>query len=106
MVVHAVMMQIRDLNSGTFGFVQLARDKQTGELIAVKFIERGDKVSIQTLQMLSKLVCCAPSPCREPRTFGKPEWRGTDTSVAAGHQICRKRNHKPSMLSTPAYCTI
>jgi len=37
-------MQIRDLNSGTFGFVQLARDKQTGELIACKFIERGEKV--------------------------------------------------------------
>lgn len=36
--------QIRDLNSGTFGFVQLARDKSTGELIAIKFIERGDKV--------------------------------------------------------------
>lgn len=37
-------MQIRDLNSGTFGFVQLAKDKQTGELVACKFIERGDKV--------------------------------------------------------------
>jgi hypothetical protein len=39
-----VCTQIRDLNSGTFGFVQLTRDKQTGELIACKFIERGDKV--------------------------------------------------------------
>lgn len=38
------VMQIRDLNSGTFGFVQLAKDKQTGELVACKFIERGDKV--------------------------------------------------------------
>lgn len=38
------MAQIRDLNSGTFGFVQLARDKQTGEYIACKFIERGEKV--------------------------------------------------------------
>lgn len=38
------VLQIKDLNSGTFGFVQLARDKQTGELIACKFIERGDKV--------------------------------------------------------------
>lgn len=37
--------QIRDLNSGTFGFVQLARDKSTSEYIAIKFIERGDKVS-------------------------------------------------------------
>ncbi len=37
-------LQIKDLNSGTFGFVQLARDKATGETWAVKFIERGDKV--------------------------------------------------------------
>ena len=38
-------VQIKDLNSGTFGFVQLARDKLTGETWAVKFIERGDKVN-------------------------------------------------------------
>lgn len=37
-------MQIRDLNSGTFGFVELALDKTTGQQVAVKFIERGDKV--------------------------------------------------------------
>ena len=37
-------LQIRDLNSGTFGFVELALDKSTGQQVAVKFIERGDKV--------------------------------------------------------------
>lgn len=37
--------KIRDLNSGTFGFVQLARDKASGELVAIKFIERGEKVT-------------------------------------------------------------
>ena len=37
-------LQIRDLNSGTFGFVELALDKTTGQQVAVKFIERGDKV--------------------------------------------------------------
>lgn len=35
---------MKDLNSGTFGFVQLCKDKTTGELLAIKFIERGDKV--------------------------------------------------------------
>ena len=35
--------QIRDLNSGTFGFVELALDKTTGQQVAIKFIERGDK---------------------------------------------------------------
>lgn len=38
------LLQIRDLNSGTFGFVELAYDKVTGQQVAVKFIERGDKV--------------------------------------------------------------
>lgn len=36
---------VRDLNSGTFGFVQLARDKATGEVWAIKFIERGEKIT-------------------------------------------------------------
>ena len=37
-------MQIRDLNKGTFGFVQLAQEIGTGIRVAIKFIERGDKV--------------------------------------------------------------
>lgn len=37
-------VQIRDLNAGTFGFVELALDKSTGQQVAIKFIERGDKV--------------------------------------------------------------
>lgn len=37
--------QIRDLNRGTFGFVQLALDTLTGTQVAIKFIERGEKVS-------------------------------------------------------------
>ena len=36
--------QIRDIGSGNFGVAKLMRDKQTGELVAVKFIERGEKV--------------------------------------------------------------
>ena len=46
-------VQIRDLNSGTFGFVELALDKSTGQQVAVKFIERGDKVLSCTAP------CCA-----------------------------------------------
>lgn len=36
--------QIRDIGSGNFGVAKLMRDKQTSELVAVKFIERGEKV--------------------------------------------------------------
>lgn len=55
-------MQIRDLNSGTFGFVQLAKDKHTGELIACKFIERGDKVCISFLPVCLSIFCAGLHP--------------------------------------------
>jgi serine/threonine-protein kinase SRK2 len=41
---HPKYEKVKDLNSGTFGFVQLCKDKTTNELVAIKFIERGDKV--------------------------------------------------------------
>ena len=38
--------QIKDIGSGNFGVAKLMRDKTTGELVAVKFIERGEKVCL------------------------------------------------------------
>lgn len=35
---------VRDIGSGNFGVARLMRDRQTDELVAVKYIERGDKV--------------------------------------------------------------
>lgn len=35
---------VRDIGSGNFGVARLMRDKHTGELVAVKYIERGEKV--------------------------------------------------------------
>ena len=37
-------VQIRDIGSGNFGVAKLMRDRKSGELVAVKFIERGEKV--------------------------------------------------------------
>lgn len=51
-------MQIRDLNSGTFGFVELALDKVTGQQVAIKFIERGDKVT----KYVSRWASCSLNP--------------------------------------------
>ena len=35
-------------NAGAFGFVQLAKNKINGQLVAIKFLERGpDKVRIR-----------------------------------------------------------
>lgn len=35
---------VRDIGSGNFGVARLMRDKLTKELVAVKYIERGEKV--------------------------------------------------------------
>uniref|UniRef100_A0A7N0T0A1 non-specific serine/threonine protein kinase n=2 Tax=Kalanchoe fedtschenkoi TaxID=63787 RepID=A0A7N0T0A1_KALFE len=35
---------VKDIGSGNFGVARLMRDKETGELVAVKYIERGEKI--------------------------------------------------------------
>lgn len=35
---------LKDIGSGNFGVAKLVRDKWSGELYAVKYIERGQKV--------------------------------------------------------------
>ncbi|KAF3781334.1 Serine/threonine-protein kinase [Nymphaea thermarum] len=35
---------VRDIGSGNFGIARLMRDKQSKELVAVKYIERGEKI--------------------------------------------------------------
>lgn len=40
---------VRDIGSGNFGVARLMRDKQTEELVAVKYIERGEKVHVLIL---------------------------------------------------------
>lgn len=35
---------VRDIGAGNFGVARLMKDRQTNELVAVKYIERGDKV--------------------------------------------------------------
>ena len=35
---------VKDIGSGNFGVARLMRDKTTNELVAVKYIERGEKV--------------------------------------------------------------
>lgn len=46
------LVQVRDIGSGNFGVAKLMKDKQTGQLVAVKFIERGDKVSAHSFSCL------------------------------------------------------
>lgn len=36
--------RVRDLGAGNFGHAVLVKDRLTGELVAIKYIERGDKI--------------------------------------------------------------
>lgn len=48
---------VRDIGSGNFGVARLMRDRQTGELVAVKYIERGEKViSVACSRLLQWIV--------------------------------------------------
>ena len=40
---------VKDIGSGNFGVARLMRDKQSNELVAVKYIERGEKVKCLSL---------------------------------------------------------
>lgn len=44
MIDHERYELVKDIGSGNFGVARLMRDKKTRELVAVKYIERGEKV--------------------------------------------------------------
>ncbi|KAK9164372.1 hypothetical protein Syun_005274 [Stephania yunnanensis] len=53
---------VKDIGSGNFGLARLMRDKQTKELVAVKYIERGDKTNwiiVRPVLALRAIVKCA-----------------------------------------------
>ncbi|THF94886.1 hypothetical protein TEA_021462 [Camellia sinensis var. sinensis] len=62
---------VRDIGSGNFGVARLMRDKQTGELVAVKYIERGDKqVCHRDLKLENTLLDGSPAPRLKICDFG------------------------------------
>lgn len=56
-------LQIRDLSRGAYGCVVLALNTQTGQQVALKFIERGKEVTqaAQTLSLASQVLSVPPS---------------------------------------------
>lgn len=58
---------LKDIGSGNFGVARLMRDKKTRELVAVKYIERGEKVGggnvLSLMFIVSLLVWGLSSRC-------------------------------------------
>eukprot|EP01023_Acetabularia_acetabulum_P003982 TRINITY_DN1166_c0_g2_i1.p1 TRINITY_DN1166_c0_g2~~TRINITY_DN1166_c0_g2_i1.p1 ORF type:complete len:352 (+),score=48.30 TRINITY_DN1166_c0_g2_i1:107-1162(+) len=42
---HPKYKKIKDINQGTFGFVQLCQQKDSKEIMAIKFVERGETIT-------------------------------------------------------------
>jgi hypothetical protein len=68
---------IRELGSGNFGVARLMRDTMNGELVAIKFIERGDRVGIlaasKSLNVPTVGVATQHCPGGQERCKGDPE---------------------------------
>lgn len=48
---------VKDIGSGNFGVARLMRNKETKELVAIKYIERGPKV-YEFCKFLFYLIVC------------------------------------------------
>jgi serine/threonine-protein kinase SRK2 len=98
---HPKYQKIRALNSGTFGFVELALDKTNGQQVAVKFIERGDKVTKYVeREILNHRCLMHPHIVQFREVFLTPQYLGIAMEFAAGgdmfEHVVRKGGLKES----------
>ncbi|KAH0934921.1 hypothetical protein HID58_012038 [Brassica napus] len=100
---------VRDIGSGNFGVARLMTDRVTKELVAVKYIERGDKARFFFQQLISGVnYCHAMQICHRDL---KLENTLLDGSPAPRLKICDFGYSKSSVLhsqpkstvGTPAY---
>eukprot|EP01018_Ginkgo_biloba_P035077 Gb_04315 [translate_table: standard] len=62
---------LKDIGSGNFGVARLVRDKKTRELVAVKYIERGQKqICHRDLKLENTLLDGSPAPRLKICDFG------------------------------------
>lgn len=82
---HPKYQKVRDLNSGTFGFVLLAIDKNTSRQCAIKFIERGDKVTKYVeREILNHRCLLHPHIVQFKEVFLTPQYLGIAMEYAPG----------------------
>ncbi|KAF3597784.1 hypothetical protein DY000_02027849 [Brassica cretica] len=69
---------VKDIGSGNFGVARLMRDKQSNELVAVKYIERGEKqVCHRDLKLENTLLDGSPAPRLKICDFGYSKPKST-----------------------------
>ena len=64
---HEKYEKIKELSTGAFGFVQLCRNKRSGQLVAIKFLERVRYPhTVCILLQAHRQFGCMSSPCKGP----------------------------------------
>jgi serine/threonine-protein kinase SRK2 len=98
---HKQYVKIKDLNSGTSGFVQLAYNLQTGEQVAIKFIERGIQMQrIVARELLNHRMCALhPHIVQLKEVFLTPHHLAIAMEYAAGGDLSEyvQANKLPGM---------
>ncbi|GMH34696.1 hypothetical protein BSKO_02557 [Bryopsis sp. KO-2023] len=79
---------IRDLGSGNFGTARLMRSRESGELVAVKFIERGEKIDKNVeREIINHRMLCHPNIIAFRELFVTPDSLGIVMEYAAGGEL-------------------
>jgi len=79
---------IQYLNSGTFGFVQLCKDKRTGEQVAIKFMQRGDRITKHVeREILNHRILNHPHIVKFKEVFLTPQHLAIVMEYAAGGDL-------------------
>lgn len=82
---HIRFQKVADLARGTFGLVQLALDLSTSRHVAIKFIERGDKVTKNVLrEIVNHKRLSHPHIIRLQEVFLTPDYLAIVLEYAAG----------------------
>lgn len=79
---------VKDIGSGNFGVARLMRDKKTKELVAVKYIERGEKIdeNVQR-EIINHRSLRHPNIVRFKEVFLTPTHLGIVMEYAAGGEL-------------------
>lgn len=86
---HPRFRKIKDIGAGTYGFVMLAHDSETGEEVAIKFLERGKTLGkMVEREILSHRLCSAhPHIVRFQELFLTPRYLAIVMEYASGGDL-------------------
>nr|XP_018675139.1 PREDICTED: serine/threonine-protein kinase SAPK7-like isoform X1 [Musa acuminata subsp. malaccensis] len=85
---------VKDIGSGNFGVARLMRDKVTGELVAMKYIPRGQKINENVArEIINQRSLCHPNIIRFKEVVLTPTHLAIVMEYAAGGELFERICH-------------